>query len=231
MNVAVITGAHGGIGQSLTAELISREWTVLAVCRTPEQAAAVDGMHRSDLVHSVHADVSNASDVDRVADVAAEISGAVDLLVNGAGVMPPPSTVATEASEDWTRTLQSNLTSAFLMSRALLPLVEKSSAGRIVNITGGLGTFAGGMTGGGQPSYRVSKAGLNALTLTLAEEVRGSGVNVVAFDPGWVRTSMGGPDAPRAAEDVAVEIADLVERMPGSKLTGVRIAGGEIGEW
>lgn len=87
------------------------------------------------------------------------------------------------------------------MCEAFIPLMRRAGYGRIVNVSSGLGSFA--ETGGGAPAYSVSKAGLNMLTLKLAQDLKGSGILVNACCPGWVKTEMGGPGATREVEEGA----------------------------
>lgn len=225
--IAVVSGASRGIGQGVCQELSRRGWDIVATARGPVDEAAVrTGQDGQVLLHQ--ADVTDEAQVGALAAAVTERFGRLDLLVNVAGVMPPPTVVETTTAEDWDTAMATNVTGPFLMSRAFLPLLTQTSGSAIVNITGMLGTFASGMEGGGQPAYRVSKAALNALSLTLSEELKDKDVRVVALDPGWVRTDMGGPDAPRSVEEVATELADYAEK---PELSGVLIRGGQAQPW
>jgi len=103
------------------------------------------------------------------------------------------------------------------MCREIVPHMERMRYGRIVNISSGLGQMH--KMGAGTPAYRVSKAALNALTLTLAAEVKGSGILVNSMSPGWVRTDMGGDEAPRSVKDGA-DTAVWLCLLPSSGPTG-----------
>jgi len=105
-------------------------------------------------------------------------------------------------------TMETNFFGPFLLSQALLPLLLKSEDARIINISSGLGQLSGG--GGGYPSYSISKAALNMLTVQMAGNLQAAGIKVNSVCPGWVRTEMGGPGAPRSIEegvDTAVWLA------------------------
>jgi NAD(P)-dependent dehydrogenase (short-subunit alcohol dehydrogenase family) len=95
--------------------------------------------------------------------------------------------------------------------------MQRVAYGRVVNISSGLGQLS--QMGAGSPAYRVSKAALNALTATLAAEVKGQGILVNSMSPGWVRTDMGGPDAPRGVEEGA-ETAVWLALLPSNGPTG-----------
>ncbi len=104
--------------------------------------------------------------------------------------------------------METNLYGAWRMAQVFIPLLEKSEDGRIINVSSGMGEL-NSLTGE-YPGYSLSKASLNALTIMLANELRGKGINVYAMCPGWVRTDMGGPFAPRHVSqgaDTAVWLA------------------------
>jgi NAD(P)-dependent dehydrogenase (short-subunit alcohol dehydrogenase family) len=101
------------------------------------------------------------------------------------------------------------------LAQVLVPLMKKNGYGRIVNMSSGQGQLS--ERGIGTPAYRLSKTALNALTRTLAAELNGSGILVNSMCPGWVKTDMGGPDAPRTVEqaaDTAVWLATLPDDGP-----------------
>ena len=103
------------------------------------------------------------------------------------------------------------------MCREVVPLMQKMRYGRVVNVSSGMGQMH--QMGAGSPAYRVSKAALNALTCNLAAEVKGSGILVNSMSPGWVRTDMGGEEAPRTVEEGA-ETAVWLCLLPSSGPTG-----------
>jgi NAD(P)-dependent dehydrogenase (short-subunit alcohol dehydrogenase family) len=205
--VAVVTGASRGIGMAVSEALRKADFCVIDAMRSP--APESSDSHRKHI--SLAVDVTDVASVDRfVAELQGHVSS-VDVLVNCAGVMEPGDpTVDDTSPTTWDDVLGVNLRGPFLLCRALLPTISRSPDGRIVNITGGMGTFSSGMDDGRSVAYRVSKAGLNALTLTLAQELVDSAVTVCAVDPGWVRTDMGGPNAPRASWDAAADVLAAV---------------------
>jgi len=115
----------------------------------------------------------------------------------------------------WRDTLETNLIGPLLLAQVLVPLMKRNGYGRIVNVSSGQGQLSD--MGVGTPAYRVSKTALNALTRTLAAELKGSGILVNSMCPGWVRTDMGGAGAPRTVEqgaDTAVWLATLPDDGP-----------------
>jgi NAD(P)-dependent dehydrogenase (short-subunit alcohol dehydrogenase family) len=152
-----------------------------------------------------------------LADWLAATHGRCDILVNNAGIVADPrgSRVLDSKLATYRETLDTNLLGPLLLAQALVPLMKKNRYGRIVNISSGQGQLAD--MGVGTPAYRISKTALNALTRTLAAELQGSGILVNSACPGWVRTDMGGPGAPRTVEqgaDTPVWLATLPDGGP-----------------
>jgi NAD(P)-dependent dehydrogenase (short-subunit alcohol dehydrogenase family) len=139
--------------------------------------------------------------------------------VNNAGVYPESteSKVVDTPTSVWRETFETNLFGAVRMCREVVPLMKRLRHGRIVNMSSGLGQLH--QMGEGSPAYRVSKAALNALTRTLASEVAGSGILVNSMSPGWVKTDMGGENAPRTVEEGADTAAWLC-LLPSNGPTG-----------
>jgi NAD(P)-dependent dehydrogenase (short-subunit alcohol dehydrogenase family) len=215
---ALVTGANRGIGREIARQLAALGVTTIVTARDrakAESAAAelaADGLP----VAARSLDVTDPASVARLAkDVGAE-PGRLDILVNNAGILLDHRASVRDVDLAVVReTLETNLLGAWSVTVALLPLLEQSGRGRIVNVSTGLAQLAD--MGGGTPAYRVSKTGLNALTRILAAELRASGVLVNAACPGWVRTDMGGPSAPRSVKegaDTAVWLATLPDDGP-----------------
>jgi NAD(P)-dependent dehydrogenase (short-subunit alcohol dehydrogenase family) len=139
------------------------------------------------------------------------------VLVNNAGVMLDPrgSRVLDARPKTFRDTLEANMLGPLQLMQALVPLMKKHGYGRIVNVASGQGQLSD--MGVGTPAYRVSKTALNALTRTFAAELHGTGILVNSMCPGWVKTDMGGPNAPRTVEqaaDTAVWLATLPDDGP-----------------
>jgi NAD(P)-dependent dehydrogenase (short-subunit alcohol dehydrogenase family) len=218
---AIVTGANRGIGLEITRQLVREGVRVVMGSRDPvkgERACA--SLKAGDLAVSHALDVCDTRSVQRFVDFVERECGAPAILVNNAGTYPESTEarVVEVKTSVWRETLETNLLGAVRMCREVLPLMQRVAYGRIVNISSGLGQLS--TMGAGSPAYRVSKAALNALTATLAEEVKGQGILVNSMSPGWVRTDMGGPDAPRGVEegaDTAVWLALLPSTGPTGK--------------
>ena len=178
--------------------------------REAEQIEAEGGR-----VSVVELDVASDEGVARVARDVASDPGRLDVLVNNAAVYGSPAGAAKFDLDEAHGVLEVNLFGAWRLSRALLPLLRESRHGRIVNVSSGAGQLDD--MRGGRAAYRVSKAGLNALTRILAAEEARNGILVNTMCPGWVRTDMGGEAAPRSVEegaDTAVWLASLPDDGP-----------------
>ena len=141
---------------------------------------------------SVSLDVANASGIEKAAADVSNRYDCLDVLINNAGINYDTWETVENAEIDGTviETIRTNLLGPWRMCQAFLPLLRKSRAGRIVNVSSESGSLAN--MGAGPPAYQVTKAALNALTRTLAGELRGTSILVNAVCPGWVATDMGG---------------------------------------
>ena len=219
--IAIVTGGNRGIGHEIARQLMKSDVFVVIGCRTEAKcSAAVEALSRGGNNISGYAlDVSDTRSVRQFVDKVARHHGAPAILVNNAGIYPEAtdSRVAETSTSVWRETFETNLFGAVRMCREVVPLMRKPRYGRIVNISSGLGQLH--QMGEGSPAYRVSKAALNALTKTLAAEVASDGILVNSMSPGWVRTDMGGGDAPRSVEEGA-DTAVWLSLLPSNGPTG-----------
>lgn len=210
--IAVVTGANRGLGLQTARELALRGYRVVLGCRDVAKGeAAAAGLRTAGLeVHATLLDVRSDAIVDTFITTVREEHGRIDVLVNNAGSIieadlghgAPPSTVDVPA-ETILRAFDNNTVGAYRLCRAVLPLMNAARYGRIVNVSSGMGALDEMV--GGWPAYRISKAALNAVTRVFAAEA-GSGVKINSVCPGWVRTDMGGANAPRDIEEGATGI-------------------------
>lgn len=215
---AVITGAGTGLGRAAAIAFSAEGADVVLVGRRlgklEETAAAIREAGGTGRTIVMQADVSVEEDVQHAVGRIIATLGKVDILVNNAAVLEP-GTVLELDPEEWTRQIAVNLTGPFLMTRAVLPAMRSARYGRIVNITSGLASNGAG----GYAAYSASKAGLESLTRTTADEEHAHGILANAFNPGTIRTEMHatGKD-PREVAPELVRLASLPAHGPSGTI-------------
>ena len=199
--VALVSGGNRGIGLEIVRQLAERGITVILGSRDEESGrAAAEGLSGDVIVRQL--DVTDEGSVARLAASFEDEFGRLDVLVNNAGISNDDGQRGMNADLHRVReALEANLFGAWRLCEMAIPLMQRHSYGRIVNVSSGMGALED--MGGGSPGYRISKTALNALTRILASELRGSGILVNSVCPGWVQTDMGSPRAPRPVEEGA----------------------------
>ena len=201
----LLTGVSRGVGLATARVFLDEGATVLGVARDElrlRNARAELGARALRRFEALALDLASVDAPARAAAWIGERWGALDVLWNNAGVMLSEApTFAGEPTGTLEATLATNLMAPFRMSQALLPWLRLGHEPRIVHVSSGAGTFAA-LAEPNILSYRVSKWALNGLTQVQAAELRGQ-IAVNAFDPGWVKTDLGGPRAPGTPEESA----------------------------
>jgi NAD(P)-dependent dehydrogenase (short-subunit alcohol dehydrogenase family) len=197
MRRVLVTGASRGLGLEFTRQLIAGGDRVVAACRDPERAAALQALAEKypDRLHLRTVDMSDTHSLETLADETARLFDGLDLLLNNAGKLVPGERFGTVTADALSSSVQVNMVGAFMLTQALAPLLAKGEHAIVANISSQLGSIAR-TESFYTPSYAISKAALNMATVLLARGLADSGVCVVAFHPGWVKTDMGGSGAP-----------------------------------
>ncbi len=211
--IALVTGANKGIGLETARQLAKKGMTVLIGARDRRKGEeAVAELRKDNLEAQVlEIDVSKSTSIQQAAAQVEKEFGHLDVLVNNAGVMldDKDKKVSEQTMEDWRDTFETNVFGVIETTKAFLPLLHKSEAGRIVNLSSILGSITLHATPGSPvydnkvAAYNVSKSALNAFTVQLAYELKDTKVKVNAAHPGWVKTDMGGEGAQMEIEDGA----------------------------
>lgn len=201
--VALVTGGNRGIGFEVCRQLAREGAKVILSARDITKANAAAGTLTEEGLNVVPL-LLDVSKIDSVTSVIPELSKVVDVLINSAAILDRQSFLEV-GPEDIAQTIATNLRGPILLAHGLAGGMVKRKWGRIVQVTSGMGSFARGL-GADSVLYRTTKAALNAFTNCLAQEVEGHNVLVNAVDPGWVKTKMGGPHAPRSVEEGAAGI-------------------------
>ncbi|HEX6198920.1 MAG TPA: SDR family oxidoreductase [Thermoanaerobaculia bacterium] len=218
--VALVTGGNRGIGHEICRQLGEKGLVVVLSARRPEAGeSACEALRGAGLdVRFQPLDVTDSGSVEAAFARIEKELGRLDVLVNNAGIALEKRTPALEIDmETVERVLDTNLLGAWRLCQRAAPLMKRGGYGRIVNVSSGVGSFS--KLAGGYGAYRISKTGMNALTRILADELSGENVLVNAMTPGWVRTHMGGVQAPRSVEEGA-ETATWLATLPDGGPTG-----------
>jgi NAD(P)-dependent dehydrogenase (short-subunit alcohol dehydrogenase family) len=225
-----VTGANRGIGLELVRQLAGRGYTAILGSRDPGKGEAAAAALRDEglEVQVRQLDVADEASVTRLGWALADEYFRLDVLVNNAGIHYDPGQRGVDADLGVVReALETNLLGAWRTTQACLPLLRRSSHGRVVNVSSGAGSLSG--MGAGAPAYSVSKAALNAFTRIIAAELRSDGILVNAVCPGWVATDMGGPGG-RPVEEGAASVMWAVT-LPDDGPTGGFFRDGRPVEW
>jgi NAD(P)-dependent dehydrogenase (short-subunit alcohol dehydrogenase family) len=220
--VALVTGANRGLGLETSRQLLSKGLTVVLAGRDD---AALERAHRTltkdeqRRAMTVRMDVTDIESINTAHRTLIERVGSVDVLINNAAVLVGDNDDVLSIPPDAYRdSFETNVFGVIEVCRVFAPDMSRAQYGRIVNVSSGAGQLA--TMSAYAPAYSMSKAALNAFTRILAHTYRASGVLVNAVDPGWVRTDMGGPSAPRSPREGADTIVWLATLPDGGPTGG-----------
>ncbi|MEG9475174.1 3-oxoacyl-ACP reductase FabG [Mannheimia indoligenes] len=181
--IALVTGATRGIGKAIAEELVAKGYTVVGTA-TSEKGAESISAYLGENGKGLVLNVADAESIDSVLKQIKETFGDVDVLVNNAGITRDGLLMRMK-DDDWFDIIQTNLTSVYRLSKAVLrPMMKKG--GRIISI----GSVVGSMGNPGQTNYCAAKAGLVGFSKSLAKEVASRGITVNVVAPGFIATDM-----------------------------------------
>ena len=229
--VAFITGANRGLGLETARELGKTGIVVVLGSRDPKKGEAAAAKLRDEGItaEGLSFDVNKTQDYQKAYDYFAKKYGRLDILVNNAGVLKEgqadsvPNQTSAVSPGTLRETFETNFFAVVALTQKLWPLMRKAPTGRIVNVS----SILGSLTLHSDPNspiypfktfaYDASKAALNAFTVHLAHELRDTKIKVNSAHPGWVKTEMGGPNAPMEVSEggkTSAQLATLADDGP-----------------
>jgi NAD(P)-dependent dehydrogenase (short-subunit alcohol dehydrogenase family) len=229
--VIVVTGGNRGIGHEICRQLVQRDAQVVLTARS-EQAgrSAADKLRSTDNPAAFHQlDVTSTEGIHSLRDFLERSYSRVDVLINNAGILLDADASSLDvAPENVRETFETNTLAPLQLTQLLIPLLKKSRAGRVINMSSGMGALS--EMAADHAAYRISKAALNAVTGILAAALQSDNIAVNSMCPGWVRTDMGGPNAQRTVAQGAETAVWLALDAP-QDLTGKFLRDRKVITW
>jgi NAD(P)-dependent dehydrogenase (short-subunit alcohol dehydrogenase family) len=202
MPAVLITGANRGIGLEFARQYSGDEWDVVATAR--QSSPELDALN-------VRVEPLELADLDSVTAFGERIDRPLDLVIANAGTMQPEEARTAEEARAWLEMLTVNSIAPYLLARSCLDQVAEAK-GTIIAITSGMGSISDNSSGGYVP-YRTSKAALNMAWRSLAIETKRLGIIAAVLNPGWVKTRMGGPSAPKSPHDSVASMRRTIDQL------------------
>lgn len=234
-DTAIITGANRGIGFATALKIAEKGYRVILACRSLKSAIQASdkviktlGLSKQ-LVIPLSCDLTKQESIDQMCLYISENIGKIEVLINNAAVLLDKNTSLLDMTMSvFMKTFESNVFGACYLTSKIIPQMISSNHGKIVMVSSGAGKKNELIDD--MPAYRLSKYTLNGLVMMFAGMIKNTNVMIHAFDPGWVKTEMGGKNAIRTAEEAAGDIVDLVETVD-EKFSGCFVRAGEIEKW
>jgi NAD(P)-dependent dehydrogenase (short-subunit alcohol dehydrogenase family) len=204
----MITSANRGLGLEFARQYAPDGWRIFAACRNPDVAHDLHKLARTHAVTVLAMDVTDRASIRRAA--AGLNDEPIDVLLNSAGIIGKPAQrIGNIDYESWEHVLNVNTTGPLRVTEAFIEHVARSERKLIVTITSGLGSIADN-TSGGSIAYRTSKAAVNMAMRSAAIDLAPRGIACVLVNPGWVKTDMGGPNAPLTPYESVTALKRLI---------------------
>lgn len=205
----LLTGASRGVGKEAVRLFSAEGAEIIGVARDGQKLAALAQEFPG--FHGLVGDITDRGLAPRVASAVKNRWGALDLLINNAAIQEYNAGFHAEPLDALERNLTTNVLSAHWLIHALLPLLKQGAEPRIINVSSGAGKLSAVRDEPNMPAYRLSKLLLNGVTLSYAGDLKGQ-VAVNSLDPGWLKTDLGGPNAPGEPPDGAVRMLELATK-------------------
>lgn len=214
----LITGASRGLGLEFTKQYLERGDNVIATCRQPEKAKELEELQKDfgKRLEIEQLEVTSEKSKDVLYQKLLDDSIEINILINNAGIISGDEkeglSFGNLYKEDFSKVFQVNTVSPILISEKFLPLLKEAIEPKIVNISSMSGSINNKTRSGGY-AYSSSKAALNMMTKTLSNELKEMEITVVAIHPGWIKTDMGGENAPLELEGSITSIISVIDSL------------------
>src|SRR5689334_14995038 len=218
MPTVLITGSNRGIGLEFARQYSNDGWDVVATARQSSPELGQLGVRIEQL---------DMQDLDAVVALGGRIDR-LDLLIANAGTWIPEQAESGDDGLAWSEMLTTNTIAPYLLAKSVLRQVSEAG-GKLIALTSGMGSIA--ESSGGYVPYRSSKAALNMAWHSLAIEAKRHGVVAAVLDPGWVKTRMGGANAPTSPEQSVGDMRKLIERLGPDESGGFFKRDGSRHQW
>ena len=211
----LVTGAGRGLGLEFARQWLARGDLVFALARDPRRSHGLAALAREhpDRLVTAPCDVASDVSVEEARRAVRERTDRLDIVLNNAAIFGARGgTIETLDLEEIRRVFEVNALGAIRISRAFLPLLRKGERPRLVHVTSGMGSVSDNASGG-YYAYRIGKTALNMIARNLAHDLKGTGIASVALSPGWVRTDMGGNEAPLSPQESVASLVATIDRL------------------
>ena len=211
----LVTGANRGLGLEFTRSWLAAGHRVFALARRPGDSPGLTDLIRRfpDHLHPVTCDVADDDSVTAAGTAVGALTDALDLILNGAGIIGSPGArLGALDFDEMRRVFETNSLGPLRVTRTFLPLLRRGTRPVVVHLTSLMGSIADNGSGGAW-AYRLSKAALNMASRNLSHELAPDGIPSVVLHPGWVQTDMGGPGAPLPVAEAVAALTRTIERL------------------
>jgi NAD(P)-dependent dehydrogenase (short-subunit alcohol dehydrogenase family) len=207
---ALITGANRGIGLEFAKQYAEAGWNVLACCRDPQSAKALNTL--AEIYHNLKIYPLDVANFTQIESLASHLSNStIDLLINNAGIYPD-SSFGDVDTDDWLEAFKINSIAPLKMATAFLPHIAKSQLKKIATLSSKMGSLDDN-TSGGSYIYRSSKTAVNMVMKSLSIDLKPQGIALITLHPGWVQTEMGGPNGLINAQTSVAGLRNVIDHL------------------
>lgn len=215
--VVLITGANRGLGFALVNQFLERDWQVIATARNEEALNEVFKNVKSENIIIYPLDVTQSTSIDSLANYLKREGIELNVLINNAGLGTGKSNVEDPDMEEVRDIFNVNFFGVWELTSRLLPYFKAEGERCVINVSSQMGALDD--LNGSHAAYRLSKAALNALSLSLSKAIKPTGIKVHTVCPGWIKTDMGGENAPGSVENGADGVLYLAvtPALPGGR--------------